>query len=308
VLALIIDDYKSVELRQLAYFEAVARLGSFTGAAAELRVAQPAVSAQVRRLERELGAALLHRTTRQVRLTPAGELLLARARAALAEVDGARRDLADLADVARGPLRLGVTPMLSPVDVPVLLAGFHRRYPGVDLAVRSGLTAPLVAALLGGEVDALIAPVQPDLPARCQARRLAAERLVLATPPGLLPGGRPVSLAAVRDVPFVCLPPGSGLAAILASAAAAQGFTPRVQFKAPDRASIRRFVAAGLGVALLAEAATRGEGPAIDTHRLRPEPRHPPVGLIRDRDRPVTPVLRAWRQHLDRELAPRGRA
>ena len=91
-----------MELRQLAYFEAVVRHGGFSRAAEQLHVAQPAVSAQIRRLELELGTALLERTTRRVRLTPAGELVLTRARSALAQVEGARADLAELATVSRG--------------------------------------------------------------------------------------------------------------------------------------------------------------------------------------------------------------
>jgi len=79
-----------VELRQLVYFDAIIRHGGFTRAAEQLHVAQPAVSAQIRRLETELGVTLLERTTRRVRLTQAGELLLGRARRALGELDGAR--------------------------------------------------------------------------------------------------------------------------------------------------------------------------------------------------------------------------
>src|SRR5882757_8519745 len=97
-----------MELRQLAYFEAVVRHGGFSRAAEQLNIAQPAVSAQVRRLERELGAALLERTTSRVRLTPAGELVLARARSALAQVEGAR---ADLAELAAGRIDLALCPI-----------------------------------------------------------------------------------------------------------------------------------------------------------------------------------------------------
>ncbi|MFB9839886.1 LysR family transcriptional regulator, partial [Actinoallomurus acaciae] len=115
-----------MELRQLTYFEAVARLGGFSRAAEHLLIAQPAVSAQIRNLERELGTTLFERTTRRVALTHAGELLLARARAVLAEVQGARADLDQLAGVLRGRLSIGATPVLGPLDLPAELAGFHR--------------------------------------------------------------------------------------------------------------------------------------------------------------------------------------
>jgi len=238
-----------MELRQLAYFEAVARCGSFTRAAERLHIAQPAVSAQIQRLERELGTSLLERTTRRVALTHAGELFLARAQAVLAELDGARADLSELAAVLRGQLRLGVTPVTGSLDVPVALAGFHRRYPDIGLSVRSGLIAALLQDLVDGDIDAVIGPVHHDLDARCVTRSFVGESFVLVTPPGRRSTDPPIrTLADVRDDRFVCLPAASGLHAILIEAAAAQGFVPRIQFEAPDPAGIRAFVAAGLVV------------------------------------------------------------
>ena len=96
-----------MELRQLRYLDAVARRRSFTQAALDLHIAQSALSQQVGRLERELGVELLRRTTRRVEVTEAGEIVLARARRALAEVDGVRADLDALRGLVRGTLRLG---------------------------------------------------------------------------------------------------------------------------------------------------------------------------------------------------------
>lgn len=296
-----------MELRQLEYFAAVARLGGFSRAAAQLRVAQPAVSAQIQRLERELGTALFTRTTRRVTLTHAGTLLLARAQTVLAELDAVRTDFSQLAAVTQGHLRLGVTPVLGPLDFPGLLASFHRRYPGVSLAVTSDLVPGLTAQLDAGDLDALIAPVHGDLAGRYSVEPLAPEAVRLATPPGRLPRrSTPARLAAVRDDPFVCLAPGSGLHAILLDAAAQQRFTPRIGFQAPDPAGIRSFVAAGLGVALLAASAAGGDGPAIDVHRLTPDPPHPPIGLIRRPGEPAA-ALAAWLDHVRRH-SPAGLA
>jgi len=173
-----------VELRQLAYFDAVVRHGSFTKAAQRLHVAQPAVSAQIRRLEAELGVTLLERTTRRVALTQAGELFLARARLALAQLEGARADLAELSAVLRGQVRIGATQVLGSLDLPAALAQFRRRYPGVSLALHSGLIAKLLGLLEAGDVDLVVGPVHDDLPAAFAARPLVAEGLVLVTPPG----------------------------------------------------------------------------------------------------------------------------
>jgi len=287
-----------VELRQLIYFEAVARHGGFSRAAEQLRIAQPAVSAQIKRLEAELGQPLLQRTTRRVALTQAGELVLARARAILGQVEGARTDLDELAAVTRGHLSIGATQLLAGLDLPGSLARFHRRYPEVTLALRTGLIADLLADLEAGRIDVALAPVHPDLPGGFLGLPLAAETIVLATPPGRFPGTGPLPLRAARDEPFVCLRPGSGLHAILLDAAAAAGFTPHIPFQTHSPASIRELVAAGLGVALLAGSAAHGPGPAIAARPLRPSVAHPPVGLIRARHRPLGPAARAWQQQL----------
>src|SRR5262245_34639643 len=105
-LGFITEHDESMELRQLVYPDAVVRHGGCGRAAAQLHVAQPAVSVQIRKLEAELGATLLARTTRRVQLTPAGELVLARARRALAELDGVRTDLAELAGGMIGRVRI----------------------------------------------------------------------------------------------------------------------------------------------------------------------------------------------------------
>jgi len=286
-----------MELRQLTYFEAVARLHGFTRAAGQLRVAQSAVSAQIRALEAELGTALFTRTTRRVALTQAGELLLARTRRVFGELDGARADLAELAAVLHGRVTLGSMAVLGGFDLPAALAGFHARYPGVSLALRTGLIAELLAKLDAGEVDLVLGPVHEDLPARFTARELVDEQVVLILPPGR---AAVRELADVRDEPFVCLPAGSGLRAILDRAAAGAGFEPRVQFETHSAASIRELVGAGLAVALVARSAAVTDGPAVVVVHLEPAPAHPAIGLIHLRDRRLSAPARACRQELIR--------
>lgn len=284
-----------MELRQLTYFEAVARCGGFTRAAGQLHVAQSAVSAQIRALEAELGVALFTRTTRRVTLTAAGARLLERARAALNELDTARGEIAEMSEVLRGRVTIGATSVLGPFDLPTALAGFHGRFPGVALSLRSGLIAALLGKLDNGEVDLVLGPVHEDLPARFAAHILAGESVVLALPPG----ARAVhALSDVREEAFVCLSAGSGLRAILDAAAKAAGFSPRVLFETSSPASIRELVSAGLGVALMAGSAAERAGPAIQVRRLDPAPAHPPIGLIEHRDRRPAAAARACRDHL----------
>src|SRR6516165_7849844 len=308
-----------MELRQLVYFDAVVRYGGFSRAAERLHVAQPAVSAQIRRLETELGTTLLQRTTRRVALTHAGELFLARTRRVLDQLDLARADLDELSTVRRGQVRVGATQILGSLDLPAALAQFRHRYPGVSLALQTGLIAELLDTLNAGEVDLVLGPVHDDLPDRYLAHPLVIETLVLVTAPGHPlaiasaadgtasaadgAAGARASLAAVRDEPFVCLPADSRLHGILVEAAAAEGFTPRIEFETYSPASMRELVAAGLGVALIAGSAADAPGPPVAVRQLDPAPWHPPIGLICQRDRPLTPAAEAFRAHIARIAA-----
>lgn len=288
-----------MELRQLIYFEAVVRCGGFTRAAQSLRIAQPAVSAQIRRLETELGVPLLLRTTRRVSLTAAGQLFLTRTRRVLGELDAARAELDEQAAVLRGRLALGATQVVASLDLPAALAGFHRRYPAVTLSLRSSLIAELLHALDDGDVDLVLGPVHADLPVRYTARPLVGEQLVVITPPGHpLARGTRVSLADLRDDPFVCLPIGSGLRALLTSAAGSAGIHIPVQFEATGPAGVRELVSAGLGVALSARSAALAPGPPVAVLELDPATAHPPVGLIHRRDRSLSAAAQACHRHL----------
>ncbi|MGH3503807.1 MAG: LysR family transcriptional regulator substrate-binding protein [Nocardioidaceae bacterium] len=145
----------------------------------------------------------------------------------------------------------------------------------------------------------VLGPVHDDLPDQFVVTTLADESLVLVTAPGTLRHrSTRVSLRDVRGYPFACLPSGSGLHGIVTNAAAQEGFTPHIQFEASDPAGVRQFVAAGLGVALLAKSTVDQAGPAVDAHTLTKAPAHPPIGMIRVRGRRLTPTLRAWYTHV----------
>ncbi|HET6501106.1 MAG TPA: LysR family transcriptional regulator, partial [Amycolatopsis sp.] len=241
-----------MELRQLIYFDAVARHGHFTKAAQQLHIAQPAVSAQIRRLERELGTDLFQRTTRTVRLTPAGELLQAHVRRVLDELAAARAAVDQLSGLVRGRVLLGAVQSLEPLDLPGFLAGFHRRCPAVEIGLRSGTTNDMLGGLRAGELDLAVAPLPGEPPAGFAGSPLFTEELVIAFPPGHeLATGAPVRFSALREEPFVSLPEDSGLRATLTEAAGSAGFVPRVPFEARDYRRIAELVRHGLGVALM---------------------------------------------------------
>ncbi|HYZ29922.1 MAG TPA: LysR family transcriptional regulator, partial [Thermoleophilaceae bacterium] len=142
-----------MELRQLRYLVALADERSFTRAAARVHVAQPALSQQIRRLEDEVGLALVDRTTRRVALTEAGGALTERARRILSEVDAARAELGELAGVRAGRVTIGAMRTLGPFDLPRLLARYHERFPQVELTVREDASDALAEMVRSDAVD-----------------------------------------------------------------------------------------------------------------------------------------------------------
>jgi DNA-binding transcriptional LysR family regulator len=255
-----------MDLRQLSYFVAVAEEGQFTRAATRVSVAQPAVSAQIRRLERELGEALFHRDQRAVTLTGAGEALLPHARAALAAAERGRDTIASLRGMLHGRLRVGVA---GPVDhrFGEALGDFHRAHPAVEIALTQQHNEPLLEAVANGDIDAAIvgAGAQP-LPPRVRTRVVATEPLVLAVRRGdPLSSRRTVTLGQLRDQPMITLVRGSGLRTVLENACRDAGFVPRITAEAGELASLVELAAEGLGVAVLPCSAAHGADLAVLT-------------------------------------------
>ncbi|MDN5918926.1 MAG: LysR family transcriptional regulator [Pseudonocardia sp.] len=288
-----------MELRQLVYFEAVVRHGGFTRAAQALRIAQPAVSAQIAKLERELDAPLLYRTTRRVLLTDAGELVLGRVRRILAEMDGLRDDTAELTGASGGRVWIGSIQAIDPFDLAGALAQFRRDRPAVTLELRTGGTAELVAALHAAELDLAIAPLVHGLPDRIATGVLFDDELVLITAPGHRMAGRgALAVSDLAEDPFACLSARSGLRRLLDRAAEQAATTVSVAFECSGPHQIRELVAHGLGVGLIARSVVQPPGPAVTTHAVSPEPIRRPVGLLWHRDRPPGPAVLACREHL----------
>lgn len=288
-----------MELRQLVYLEAVVRHGGFTSAARALRIAQPAVSAQIAKLERELEVPLLARTTRRVRLTDAGELVLRRTRRIMSELDGLRDDTAELTGASGGRVRIGTIQALDPFDLPGALAAFRRARPGVTLELRTGRTAELSAALDAAELDLAIAPLAHGFPERIATAELFDDELVLITGPKHPSAG--LGALAITDLaldPFVCLSAGSGLRRLLDRAATAAGTSVSVAFECSGPHQIRELVGHGLGVGLVARSVVTTPGPEVTVHPVSPESIRRPVGLAWTRGRRPGPAALACREHL----------
>jgi DNA-binding transcriptional LysR family regulator len=285
-----------MELRQLEYFVAVAEETNFTRAAARVHVAQPGVSAQIRKLERELGQALLDRSGRAVRLTGAGAAVLPYARAALAAVDGARLAVDELAGLLRGRVAVGtVTSVPSEdLDLPGFLADFHRDHPAVEITLSEDNSDRMIEALRDGRLDLALVNLGGKTPPGIETRVVTDERLVAAVNRDEpLAARTAITLKAIRERPLISLPRGTGIRSLIDEACAAAGFRPRIAFEAGDPNVLARLASQGLGVAILPESLAyfyREELHAIAITRPRLRGR---LELAWRTEGPINPAARA---------------
>ncbi|HEU5026220.1 MAG TPA: LysR family transcriptional regulator [Spirillospora sp.] len=246
-----------MELRQLEYFVAVTEEASFTRAAAKLHVAQPGVSAQIRQLERELGQPLLDRSGRTVRLTEVGAAVLPYARAALAAVEGAKLSVDELTGLLRGHVTIGTIDWIASLDLPGLLAGFHRDHPNVEITVVQDESASLAEALLAGRTDLAFLSLGAEPPPGIAVQPVIEQDLFASmSRDHPLAGRASITLRALAEQDLVSLPKGTGLRAVLDEACAAAGLRPRIAFEAGEPPVLAQLAAHGLGVAVLPESAT----------------------------------------------------
>jgi DNA-binding transcriptional LysR family regulator len=237
-----------MELRQLEYFVAVAEECHFTRAAKRMHVAQSGLSASIRLLERELGASLFVRSTRQVELTPAGRALLIEARRALTAMDAARDAVAAVQGLLRGSLAVGSLQCLHAVHLPAMLARFHAAHPGVEIRLRHGGSNELIEQVRSGRLDLAFVSMPPRAPDDLVLRTLASEPLVLAC--GLehhLAGRTEVALSDLTDEGFVDFQPDWGSRDVVDAVLGER----RISFEVNDVHSLLDLVAFGLGVALV---------------------------------------------------------
>lgn len=240
-----------MELRQLEYFVTVAEEHNFTRAAEKVHVAQPGVSAQIRRLERELGQELLDRSGRAVRLTEVGAAVLPYARAALAAVDGARLAVDQLTGLLRGHVAVGTVTSHN-VDLPGLLAAFHQDHPAVDITLSEDNTDQLLDGLHTGRLDAAIVSLGAATPTGLDVQVVTDQPIVAAVSyDHELAIHQAISLDTLRGRPLISLPRGTGLRARLDEACATVGFTPRIAFEASEPETLAQLAAHGLGAAIL---------------------------------------------------------
>jgi LysR family transcriptional regulator, transcription activator of glutamate synthase operon len=278
-----------MELRQLVYAEAVARHRHFTRAAEELHVAQSALSHQIRRLEAELGTELFERTSRRVVPTEAGEAVATRARRVLAEIEGVRGELDELEGLVRGRIAVGALLPAGGIEVTTVLARFNQAFPGIEVGLREGTAADMLALLEADELDVAFSLVAGEVAEGVEALRVSEEQVVAAFPPGTAPVAERVTAGDLAGVPLATPRSGSAIKAVADQFFARAGKEFNVSLESGDPYLIRCLVSDGFSAALLPASLARRDGPPVDTRPLRP--------LVR------LPVYLLWRRGRHRSVA-----
>lgn len=241
-----------MDLRQLRYLVALGEEEHFTRAARRLGIAQPALSQQIKRFETQVGVPLVERSTRSVRLTDAGRMVVAGARRILREVDTLSDEIDALRGVRSGRVVIGVTRTPGAVDVVRLLARFADAHPGVELDVREGLTVDLVSMLDAGELDLALIAEGSVLSPTLETRTIAEDPLVAIVPAAHPLAGRPgVSIRDLAEHRLVTFHRGATIRRQLEQRAFAEHVQLHVGFEIADVQRARSIVAEGLAVGVL---------------------------------------------------------
>ena len=273
----------NVTLRQLRYFDALARHGHFGRAAEACAISQPALSMQIREMEDALGGALLERSARQVALTKFGEELVQRVRDILRSVD----ELGDFARASRdrlaGRLRVGMIPTIAPYLLPRLIENLARLHPELDIHVRETLTPKLIKEVAEGRLDTAIVAL-PVSESSLTEVALFTENFLLVRP-GADEGTPVPSHEALREMRLLLLEEGHCFRDQALTFCNMQSSPPREVLDASSLSTLVQMVGAGIGITLIPEMAV-----AVET-------RSAPVSIARFRNpQPSRTIGMVWRK------------
>ncbi len=289
-----------VDLALLRLLVEIDRTGSMTAAADCLAYTPSAVSQQVKRLEQAVGAQVVERHARGVRLTDAGRVVLARAAAIDTHLSALRAELDDLAGARSGHLTLGVFPTFAASHLPEVMASFRDAHPGVHFEIRSGRLRDLERMLHSHEVDLALMWNYPEIP--LPAHDFEVEELGRDPTLLLVPQGRhldePVQLSSLADEQWVVRAAGHSITGVFKAACLRAGFEPEILIEANDYMEAQAMVAAGLGLSVAPRMTThylRDDVAAVESAGQLPD-RH--VLLVRLAGRPPSPAGEALRRIL----------
>ncbi|MUG72639.1 LysR family transcriptional regulator [Paenibacillus validus] len=274
-----------MELRQLQYALQIAIDKNFSRAAEKLHIAQPSLSQQLSKLEKEIGVLLFQRTTNSVEVTYAGSLFVEKAQKILDTVEQLKKEMEDISQMRKGRLVVGSLPITGAHVLPLVLPVFQERYPEIDVVLVEETTRNLEHLTASGQADIslLSLPLFDDALAY---EPVIEEEIVLAVPPQhplaakaaeAAPGEggdawtdqlrplsgadrsvQPVDIGLLRNEPFIALKKGQGFRQIAIELCGSAGFSPNIVFESSNIETVQSLVAAGMGIAFVPHMVSRG--------------------------------------------------
>ncbi|MEK3878521.1 LysR family transcriptional regulator [Paenibacillus sp. FSL H8-0122] len=244
-----------MELRQLQYTLQIAAERNFSRAAEKLHIAQPSLSQQLSKLEKELGVLLFQRNTSSVELTYAGEKFVEQAQGIIDAVELLRQEMSDISQLRTGRVMVGSMPITGAHLLPHVLPVFKSKYAEVEITLLEDSSMNLEKLTASGQTDLSLLSLPLEIPTLAY-EVLGEERIDLAVPPGHLlaarePQGIRTSLAELKDEAFIVLKEGQGFRKMTVELCREAGFEPRIVFESNNMETVQSLVAAGMGVTLV---------------------------------------------------------
>lgn len=255
-----------MELRQLRYAVKIYEEKNFSRAAEKLHIAQPSLSQQISKLEKELGVLLFHRNTNSIEPTHAGLLFVTRAQAVLDIIDQIQKEMDDISQMRSGKLMIGSLPITGSHILPLVLPIYKGKYPEIEIVLTEDTTAQLEQFTANGQTDVsfLSLPLQDK---SLDYVKITEEEIWLSVPRDHHLASKvqqdfayQVDVAELKQEPFIVLKKGQGFRQIVMDLCETAGFTPDIVFESSNIDTVQSLVAAGMGIAFIPQMVAKPEG------------------------------------------------
>ncbi|RTE10390.1 LysR family transcriptional regulator [Paenibacillus whitsoniae] len=241
-----------MELRQLQYAIQIANERNFSRAAEKLHIAQPSLSQQLSKLEKEIGVLLFQRSTNSVELTHAGALFVEKSQKILDMLEQLKKEMEDISQMKKGRLVIGSMPITGSTILPFVVPAFQAAYPEIEISLVEETSTNLETLTVNGQTDISLL----SLPLREEAliyETLLEEEIVLAVPPkhALASAQTPIAIEQLEKESFIALKKGQGFRKLTLDLCQKAGFTPNIVFESSNMETVQSLVAAGMGIAFV---------------------------------------------------------
>jgi LysR family hydrogen peroxide-inducible transcriptional activator len=241
-----------LELRQLQYAIQIAIERNFSRAAEKLHIAQPSLSQQLSKLEKEIGVLLFQRSTNSVELTHAGSLFVEKSQKILDMVEQLKKEMEDISQMKKGRLVVGSMPITGSTILPFVVPVFQAAYPDIEISLVEETSANLETLTMNGQTDISLL----SLPMREESliyETLLEEEIVLAVPPrhSLTQAQEPIRISQLEKEAFIALKKGQGFRKLTLDLCQNAGIVPNIVFESSNMETVQSLVAAGMGIAFV---------------------------------------------------------